>query len=92
MINPKNLVRHELIGLEVRVVESTNPSQAGLSGRVVDESRNILSIDTGKGVKNLPKQDCTFSFHLPSGEWVRVKGSLLVSRPEDRIKKKLRKW
>lgn len=92
MISSKNLVRHELIGLEVKVVESTNPSQAGLSGKVVDETRNILSIDTGKGVKNLAKQDCTFSFHLPSGEWVRVEGRLLVARPEDRIKKKLKKW
>ncbi len=92
MITPENLVRHELIGLEVRIVESTNHSQVGLSGRVVDESRNILSIETARGVKNLPKQDCTFSFHLPSGEWVRVDGKLLVARPEDRIKKKLRKW
>ena len=92
MITPNNLVRHELIGLEARVVESTNPSQVGLSGRVVDETRNILSIDTSKGVRNLPKQDCIFSFHLSSGEWVRVDGRLLLARPEDRPKKKLRKW
>lgn len=92
MITSSNLVRHELIGLEARVVESTNPSQVGLSGRVVDETRNILSIETSRGVRNLPKQDCTFSFHLPSGEWVRVEGSLLLARPEDRPKKKLRKW
>jgi ribonuclease P protein subunit POP4 len=92
MITPSNLVRHELIGLEVKVVESTNPSQAGLSGRVVDESRNILTIETSSGVRNLPKQDCTFSFRLPSGEWVRVEGRLLVARPEDRLKKKHRKW
>jgi ribonuclease P protein subunit POP4 len=92
MITPENLVRHELIGLEAKVIKSTNPSQVGLSGRVVDESRNILSIETTKGVKNLPKAECTFSFHIPSGEWVRVDGKLLLARPEDRPKKKLRKW
>jgi ribonuclease P protein subunit POP4 len=92
MITPKNLVRHELIGLDARVVESTNPSQLGLSGRVVDETRNILSIETRDGVRNLPKDSCTFSFHIPSGEWVRVDGKLLVARPEDRVKKKHRKW
>jgi ribonuclease P protein subunit POP4 len=92
MITPENLVRHELVGLEARVVKSTNPSQVGLSGRVVDESRNILSIETAKGVRNLPKADCTFSFRIPSGEWVRVEGKLLLARPEDRPKKKLRKW
>jgi ribonuclease P protein subunit POP4 len=92
MITPANLVRHELVGLEVEVVESTNPSQVGLSGRVVDESRNTLSIETSKGARSLPKQDCTFRFTLQTGEEVRVKGSLLVARPEDRVKKKIRKW
>ena len=92
MVTPKELVRHELIGLEARVVESSNPSQAGLSGRVVDETRQTLSIETGKGVKSLAKDQCVFSFRLPSGEKVKVDGKLLVSRPEDRVKKKLRGW
>ncbi len=92
MMTPENLIRHELIGLDVEVVESSNPAQVGLSGKVVDESRNILSIETSSGVRNLPKKECTFSFHLPGGEKVRVDGKLLVSRPEDRIKKKHRKW
>ena len=91
-INAANLVRHELIGLDVKVVKSANPSQLGLSGRVVDETRNMLSIETPGGVRNLPKQDCIFSFLLPSGERVRVEGKLLVARPEDRVRKKLRKW
>jgi ribonuclease P protein subunit POP4 len=92
MITPKDLVLHELIGLEVRVVSSTNKQLAGLKGTVIDETRNMLTIETEKGEKSLAKQDCVFSFHLPSREWVKVEGSLLVARPEDRIKKKFRKW
>jgi len=92
MITPEDLARHELIGLEVRIAGSTNKALEGLSGRVVDETRNMLIIETPKGEKSVAKQDCAFSFHLPSGEWVKVEGSLLVARPEDRIKKKLRKW
>ena len=92
MITPGNLVRHELVGLEVKVVKSSNPSQVGLSGRVVDETRNILMIETPSGVKSLPKESCTFLFRLPSREQVRVDGKLLLARPEDRVKKKLRKW
>jgi ribonuclease P protein subunit POP4 len=91
-MNPKDLVIHELIGLEVKVVSSTNSQLAGLKGTVIDESRNMLTIETSKGEKTLAKEECTFSFHLPSGEWVKVQGSLLVARPEDRIKKKFRKW
>jgi len=92
MITPKDLVMHELIGLEVRVAACTNKQLAGLKGTVIDETRNMLTIETPKGEKKLAKQDCVFSFHLPSGEWVRVQGSLLMARPEDRIKKRLRKW
>jgi ribonuclease P protein subunit POP4 len=92
MVTPKDLVLHELIGLEVRVASSTNKQLEGLSGKVIDESRNMLKVETPGGEKSLAKQDCVFSFHLPSGEWVKVQGSLLLARPEDRIKKKLRKW
>jgi len=92
MITPKDLVLHELIGLEVRVITCTNKQLEDLKGTVIDETRNMLTIETAKGEKSLSKDTCVFSFHLPSGEWVKVQGSLLLARPEDRIKKKLRKW
>ena len=92
MIKPEDLVRHELIGLEVRVVSSTNKQLVGLEGMVVGESRNILSIETAGGEKSLPKELCIFSFLLPSGKHVRIDGKVLLARPEDRIKKRLRKW
>jgi ribonuclease P protein subunit POP4 len=92
MITPKNLVRHELIGLKVRVVEALNKSNVGMEGKVVDETRNTIVIE-GKNVnKSLVKEQCIFLFYLPSGERVKVEGKVLVGRPEDRIKKKLKKW
>jgi ribonuclease P protein subunit POP4 len=36
MISARNLIRHELIGLDVEVVESTNRIQVGIKGLVVD--------------------------------------------------------
>lgn len=92
MITPKNLVRHELIGLHCRIADSTNKEVKGLEGRVVDESRNTLTIEVKGKEKNVVKEQCVFSFSLPSGERVRVEGKVLVGRPEDRIKKKLKKW
>ena len=92
MIIPENLVRHELIGLEVLVERSTNKGVEGLKGTVVDESRQILIIKTGRGEKKIPKDICTFVFTLPDGKKVRIAGGILVSRPEDRIKKKFKKW
>ena len=90
MITPKNLVHHELIGLRVRVVEPA--PFAGLSGMVVDETRNTLTLEVRGQDKKIPKDQVVFSFTLPSGERVRVAGKLLVARPEDRIKKRIRKW
>ncbi len=93
MVSPKDLVRHELIGLEAEIASSSNPASVGMKGKVVDESRNTLSIETAPGVtKTAIKDQCTFLFTLPSGKKVKVEGKLLVSRPEDRVKKKHRKW
>jgi len=88
MLTEKNLVRHELIGLEVEVKKSTNKSQVGIKGKVVDETYNMLVIETEKGEKMVEKKSCVFIFKLPNGKKVEVEGWVLVGRPEDRIKKK----
>jgi len=90
--NPKNLVRHELIGLDVEVVESRNKSQIGIKGKVVDETKHMLVIETKSGDKKIEKKSAVFLFRLPTGEKVRVEGWVIEGRPEDRIKKKLPRW
>lgn len=92
-ITEKNLVRHELCGLKVEVVESTDPTQKGLKGRVIDETYNTLKIETLDGKEEvIPKKISTFVFTLPNKKKVEVKGEILLGRPEDRIKKKLPRW
>jgi ribonuclease P protein subunit POP4 len=92
-ITPRNLVKHELCGLRVQVVKSTNLSQKGLEGKVVYETFNTLKIQTKEGKeKTVPKNITVFVFTLPDGTKVQVDGKLLVGRPEDRIKKKLPRW
>ncbi|MEM5814980.1 MAG: ribonuclease P protein component 1 [Candidatus Aenigmatarchaeota archaeon] len=91
-ITEKNLVRHELIGLEVEIVKSTNKYQIGIKGKVIDETYNTLTIETNKKEKKVAKKDCVFVFTLPNGKKVQVEGWILVGKPEDRIKKKFSKW
>ena len=91
-ITPENLVRHELIGLQVRIIASSNFSAIGGAGRVVDETREMLAVETEFGEKRFAKKDCSFEFTLPSGGKVVVDGKVLVGRPEDRIKKKQKRW
>lgn len=90
---PKNLVRHELIGLEVKISKSKNKFLVGVKGMVIDETYNTLVIKTdSKKEKKIIKKICVFDFKLPDGTIVSVDGRLLVGRPEDRIKKRLPKW
>jgi len=97
-ITPENIVRHELIGLRVKVEKSTDKSLEKLSGKVIDESYNMLRIEGKKRgekkakEKSIPKRNSIFIFTLPNGVKVEVDGRLLVSRPEDRIKKKFERW
>ncbi|MDD1666793.1 MAG: ribonuclease P protein component 1 [Methanomicrobiales archaeon] len=85
MITAGNILRHELIGLPVKVVQAANPAQVGLAGRVVDETRNMLVIETPRGEKRIGKSHATFRLTLPDGTVVDVSGSALVGQPEKRI-------
>lgn len=91
-ITPHNLVRHELIGLKLKIDKSTDKTQKGISGTIIDETYNTLKIETEGREKTVVKENCVFVFILPDKTKVQVDGKLLVSHPEDRIKKKFAKW
>ncbi|MEM5790615.1 MAG: ribonuclease P protein component 1 [Candidatus Aenigmatarchaeota archaeon] len=91
-ITPKNLVRHELIGLQIKIKESTDPTLKNLRGRIIDETYNTLKVEVEEKEKIIPKKNCIFIFILPNKTKVQVDGKLLVGRPEDRIKKKFPRW
>ena len=87
MLTPQNLIRHELIGLELTVVGSMNSCSIGLCGRVIDETRNTIVISQGGSRKVIPKATACFRFTLPSGMKVDVNGVQIVGTPENRVKK-----
>lgn len=45
MISSNNIFYHELIGLELKVVDSSNDSLIGISGTVVDETKKTFLIE-----------------------------------------------
>lgn len=91
-ITPQNIVKHELCGLSVKITKSTDPTQKGLRGRVIDETYNTIKVETKKGEKIIPKTNTIFIFTLPNKTKVEVEGKMLIGRPEDRIKKKFPRW
>lgn len=99
---PHNIIHNELIGLDIRVVDSTNCSLNGLEGRIIDETRNMFKVEKDDIEKMIPKSGSSFIFtilsshqtddvkrYLPSK--IKVDGRLLLSRPENRIQNKFKK-
>ena len=91
-ITPHNILRHELIGLDVRVSQVKCPSLRGIKGRVIDETRNMLTIATRRRTVAIPKNVAVFRFNLHEGTLEDVDGARLVGRPENRLKTRMRRW
>jgi small subunit ribosomal protein S17 len=82
-----NIVQHEFIGLETKVVRSSNPHVVGIAGRLVDETRNTITILHKGKRKVIIKDTSVFAFVIPDGTIVEIDGKVIVARSEDRIKK-----
>ncbi len=91
-ITSQNLLKHEIIGLDTRVAGSTNKQLVGLKGRIIDETRNTITILDGKRKQIVPKDVAVLRIRLPDGTWIEVDGKKLVGRPEDRVKMRLKRW
>lgn len=87
-ITPENLRVHELIGLIAHVPASTSRPHKGLSGIVVDETKNTIVLRGKDGVERaVPKKGSTFRFTLPGGKKAALEGNAIAFRPYDRPKK-----
>lgn len=84
MKNIKDLLMGELIGKKVEVVKGL-PSQVGMKGVIVDETKHMIIIKTKQGNKMVQKKQATFKVWVDNKP-IQVEGTLLEHRPEDRIK------
>ncbi|MCJ7720642.1 MAG: ribonuclease P protein component 1 [Candidatus Hadarchaeum sp.] len=89
-ITKQNVSKHELIGLEARVVNSSDKNLIGTYGTIIDETKDMLVIDQVGKPRIVQKKSSAFKLTLPSGEDIDVDGAKLVARPEDRIKKRVK--
>ncbi|MDH5451075.1 MAG: ribonuclease P protein component 1 [Candidatus Bathyarchaeota archaeon] len=86
-----NLFRQEFVGLDAKVVKSSNPSQTGISGKIIKETRNTLVILHKNLEKIVIKDVAVFHFVMPDGTVVEINGKAIVGRPENRLKKRVRR-
>jgi len=84
MITTENITRHELIGLETSIVESSNLQVVGLHGKIIDETKSMFTIETQTGIKHMAKENSIWKFNL-NGTFPIVDGKSIAKRSFERI-------
>jgi ribonuclease P protein subunit POP4 len=82
-----SIVQDEFIGLETKVVNCSNHNVIGITGKVLNETRNTFTILQESEEKVVIKDTAVFDFVLHDGTVVEIDGKVIMGRPEDRVKK-----
>ena len=62
MITLENLKFHEMIGMQTKIIKSTNPQFNNIKGCIIDETKSTFVLSTTKGLKKFPKQQNKLTF------------------------------
>ena len=82
------VLKHEIIGLNIKVIDSKNKSNIGTEGTIIDETKNTLIIETtDEKRKTLFKQNIIIETKI-NNKKIKIKGAGLLGRSQDRIKQK----
>ena len=72
------MIRTEFIGKKIKIIDAKNPSNIGIEGVVIDETKNMFIL---KNKKKIIKQNVTIKINDEI-----IEGKKLTKRPEERIK------
>jgi ribonuclease P protein subunit POP4 len=86
-----NMIRCEFIGTDIKIARSSHAGNVGICGKVVGETRNTFAILHEGKKKTVAKDSSVFHFMFTDRTIVEVNGRLLVGKPEDRLKKNVRR-
>ena len=81
-----DIKKGELIGLMAEVSCSKNSLDIGIKGKIIDETKNTILIESSKGRKKLFKKNIILIIKKGS-QAEKVEGTNLLGRPKERIKK-----
>ncbi len=74
----------EIIGLNGMIVESINKQHIGTTGKIIDETKHMLILNTKFGKKFISKSICKFEIYK-NNKIFRVSNSQLMKRPHERL-------
>ena len=90
-INEKNLMAHEMNGLMVEVINSSDKNKIGIKGTVIKETKNTFIIESKAKEKIIPKKETEIMFFVGKKK-IKIKGEKIMEKPENRIKMFWRKF
>jgi len=77
--------------VEGEVAKSPHQDFVKVSGKVVGETRNTFIFQSESRRRTVIKESAIFNFKFHDGSIVQIDGKLLVGRPEDRLKKSIKR-
>ena len=88
-ITRRNILYHELVGLEVKILRHPDPSIEGLEGTVYWETERALYVRIPGDLrpKLILKKGALIAFKLPHGGYALVEGEQLIGDPVERAKR-----
>ena len=86
-----DIIRYEFIGTVGKVAKSLHEDYVGVGGQVIGETKNTFTFLSKGKAKSVLKESAIFNFRFNDGTIVEIDGKLLVGRPEDRLKKSLKR-
>lgn len=85
-MNEKKFAKGELIGLRVTIKKCEDSRWEGISGLIINETKNTFLIRINNKDKRIAKKIATFEFDYENKK-ITINGLKISFRPEDRIKK-----
>jgi RNase P/RNase MRP subunit p29 len=87
-VNKKNITKIRLVGKDAEI----SYNKKTFVGRIRNETKNTLEINTESGIKKIPKDQMMIQIELEDQQII-IDGKQLKGRHEDRIKHRMkRKW
>lgn len=75
----------ELIGAMVEIINATNKTDKGQKGKIIDETKNTITIETKKGKKKYIKNTITIQITTKNKQKI-INGKTITKRSYERIK------
>lgn len=84
-VNCENVLSQGIIGLQARILESTDSTIQGIAGTIVFETKNTIFIRKDSVIRQIAKSVAKKLEIQTSSCACFISGSALIGRPEDRI-------